>query len=123
MKLSTYLTISAVISILFGLMFLLIPEQSVSGFGMSITPGVIAFARAMGSMLLGLGVINWLARKESMSPSLRGILWGNLIIQGIQAILNLFDISSGVVGSSAWGGEVIHIVLAAGFAYYLFKKA
>ncbi len=122
MKRSTFLAISAILALLFGLGFLLFPQASVTAFGMEATPGVLSFARALGSILVGLGILNWMARNDRMSASLRAILWGNFIIQAILSVLNIFDITSGVVNASAWFGEVVHVLLAIGFLYYLYAR-
>ncbi len=120
MKRGTFLTISAIVALLFGLGFLIFPQRSVAEFGMEATPAVLSFARAVGSLLVGLGILNWMVRNERMSVSLRAILWANLIIQGIDAVLNILDITSGVVNASAWVGEAVHVLLALGFLYYLY---
>jgi hypothetical protein len=123
MKLSLYLSITAAIAILFGLVFLLLPDQGVAGLGMSANPGVLALTRSMGCLLLGLGIINWSARNEKNSSLLKGVLLANLIVQIIETLLSLQDIYSGVVSSIDWGGEILHIILALGFLYYLTKSS
>jgi hypothetical protein len=124
MKRSTFLAISAVLAFLFGVGFLFFPQQNVSAFGIDATPAVVSFARAVGSMLLALGVLNWMVRREPMSGALRAILWANLIIQAIDAVLNVMDITGGVVSpAGGWFGEAVHVLLAASFAYYLFSPA
>lgn len=123
MKRSTFLAISAILALLFGLGFLFLPGQSVTGFGIEATPAVISFARAVGATLVGLAILNWMARNDRMSVSLRAILWANFVIQGLSAILNILDITSGVVNpAGGWFGEAIHVLLAIGFLYYLYAR-
>lgn len=123
MKLRTFLSITAVVAVIFGGMFLFLPNQSLEGFGMVVTDGAISLARAVGILLIGLGLINWMARGEKFtSPALQGILWANLLIQVVSIILDYIDITSGVVNAGGWAGEAVHVVFAAGFAYFLFKQ-
>jgi hypothetical protein len=56
------LTIIAVVAVLYGLAFLLIPDSINALYGVPSEPHVALYTRFFGSALLGLGVIDWFAK-------------------------------------------------------------
>jgi len=57
-----FLSIAAVFAWLFGAMLLLAPGPFYAPAGVAMTPMVATIAQAHGATLVGLGVINWMAR-------------------------------------------------------------
>ncbi len=125
MKLKTFLGISAVVLGLFGLSMVLNTANMAKGFGLELNDLGRVLFRDLGTTLLGIASINWLARSIQDKSALKVILMGNLVVQGLGVIVNIADIAQGYIGSSAWGGVILHAVLAAGFAYnyYMPEKA
>jgi hypothetical protein len=117
MKVRTFLTASAVILGLFGLAMILMPEKMADNFGFEISNLGRVLFRDLGATLLGVAAINWLARDVTDTAGLRAVILGNLVLQVLETIVNVADISQGYMGSSAWGGVALHAILAAGFAY------
>lgn len=118
MKLKTYLTITSVVLGLFGLSMMLNSANMAKGFGLPLDDLGRVLFRDLGATLIGVAVINWIARTVKDPAALRAILGGNLVAQILGVIVNVADISQGYLGSSGWSGVVLHAVLAAGFAYY-----
>ena len=58
---------SAVVSIIYGLLVVLAPQQAVSLYHVELNPPGILVAHLFGSSLLGLGLLNWFARQFQMS--------------------------------------------------------
>ena len=56
------LTITAVVAILYGLAFVLIPDSINAIYGVPSAPHTALYTRFFGSALLGFGVINWFAK-------------------------------------------------------------
>jgi hypothetical protein len=56
------LTITAVVAILYGLAFLLVPDTINALYGVPSAPHIALYTRFFGSALLGFGVINSFAR-------------------------------------------------------------
>lgn len=118
MKLKTYLGLSAVVLAAFGLAMVLMPQNMANGFGLELNNLGRVLFRDLGSTLLGVAAINWLARGVQDQAGLRAVLLGNLILQVIETIVNIADIMQGYISSSAWGGVILHVILAVGFAYF-----
>src|ERR1051326_3590854 len=104
------LVIGAVAAAVFGLLLVFAPAQMLAGFGLKGQDEAIILSRDVGSTLLGLAIINWLARGAS-GAALRGLLVGNLAIQVFEFLVNGYELLTGALPNSAAGGELIHIVL------------
>ena len=80
-------------------------------------------ARTVGILLVTVGILNFLVRDHADSPTLRAIFKANLFLQiGILPIDPLAWMN-GVYGTpgSFVPNTLIHVLLASGFAYYLFQ--
>jgi len=106
--------IGGVAAVLFGLVLFVSPESMLAGFGLS-TPAVAkVLARDVGATLIGLGVINWMARNAT-GEVLRALLVGNVVVQALELLINGYEIVVGDLPTQAAGGLVIHLVLGAVF--------
>ena len=105
------LQIGAVLAIVFGLGLALLPAHMLAGFGLATPNEALVVSRDVGVTLVGVGVINWLAR-DATGAALRGILIGNLVIQVLEFLVNGYELATGALPSQAAGGEIIHVVLA-----------
>src|SRR5947209_9576774 len=108
MRPSLALSIAAVLAILFGLSLALLPAQMLTGFGLRTPDEALVVSRDVGVTLIGLGIINWLARDATGAP-LRGLLWGNIFIQVAEFVVNGWEIVAGILPAAAAGGLVIHV--------------
>ena len=106
------LSIGAVVAVIFGLALTFIPQTLLSGFGIGIPtePLVYVYSRDLGVTLVGLGIINWLARNE-MGAAVRALLVGNAFIQAAEIVANGWEIAAGVLPMAAVGGVVLHLIL------------
>lgn len=111
MRPSLALSIGAVLAVLFGAALALLPVQMLAGFGLGTPIEAQIVSRDVGVTLIGLGIINWLARNAG-GDALRGLLWGNIFIQVAEFLVNGWEIAAGILPGAAAGGLVIHIVLA-----------
>ena len=108
------LQIGAVLAFLFGAALALAPTQMLSGFGLGAPTEAQILSRDVGVTLIGLGIINWLAR-DATGSALRGLLWGNIFIQVAETVVNGWEVAAGILPSSAAGGLIVHIALAVVF--------
>lgn len=122
MSRSLFLTIAAVLGVLFGLAFLLVPAQAMSMYGITLDTAGLFVARYMGSGYFGLGLIYWFARSADESTALRALLLGGFIFALAALGVALYDVFAGVGNSMVWSTVVIDLFLAAGNGYFYFKK-
>ena len=91
-----YLTIAAIVAILFGLGFLLIPANVIPLYGVPLSPHVITNARFFGSALLAWGVITWFARDFQEWAAVRGVLIGSVVGDIVGGLVNIWGTMRGL---------------------------
>jgi hypothetical protein len=115
------LIIGAAMALLFGLLLTLMPDQMLAGFGLDAPTAARVLSRDVGVTLVGLGLLNWLARNATGS-TLRALLIANLFVQIAELVVNGAELAVGDLPAPAAGGLVIHIVLGALFAWALLRS-
>ncbi|TME64799.1 MAG: hypothetical protein E6I54_04880 [Chloroflexi bacterium] len=108
------LMIGGIAAVLFGLALFVSPESMLAGFGVATPVAAKVLARDVGATLIGLGVINWMARNAS-GEVLRALLVGNVVVQALELLINGYEVVVGDLPTQAAGGLVIHLVLGAVF--------
>ena len=114
-----FIAISGVLAICFGLALLLVPAQLYQPTGIAFTPMLGTIAQAHGATLVGLGVLNWLARHADRTGII-AVLLGNLVVQALSLLVVLRSMQLGA-GAAGAPGVVIHVVLGALFAFFLIR--
>jgi len=108
------LMIGGVAAVVFGLALFVTPESMLAGFGVTTPVSARVLARDVGATLIGLGVINWMARYAT-GEVLRALLVGNVVVQALELLINGYEIVVGDLPTQAAGGLLIHLVLGAVF--------
>lgn len=112
------LSIGGVVAIIAGLGFALAPAQLLGGFGFAAGSETQVVTRDIGVTLIGLGILNWLAR-DAVGPAVRAILIGNIFIQAAELLVNAWEIAAGLIPGQAAGGVVLHLILGIVFVLAL----
>jgi len=101
MRPSLALSIGAAFNILFGLPLVFATAHVLSAFGWAATPNeALVPARDTCVLLIGVGIIDWLAWNAVGAP-LRGLLWGNIFIRVAGMVVNLWEISAGIISGAS----------------------
>ena len=103
-------------ALLFGLALFVTPESMLAGFGVVAPASTKVLARDVGATLIGLGVINWLARNAT-GEAVRALLVGNVVVQALEFVINTYEIVAGDLPGQAAPGLLIHLVLGAIFIF------
>jgi hypothetical protein len=107
----------------YGLGFILIPNQFLSLYGVELNEPGIFVARYFGSALLGVAVTWFTARKaKSIEAMTKGGLLGGLVLGATGLIVALWDALAGPANSFIWINPVLYAFIAIGFGYFYFKK-
>jgi uncharacterized protein YjeT (DUF2065 family) len=89
------LSIGAVVALLTGIPFVLAPAQALELAGITTPPDfALVPARDTGTVLIGVGIIDWLAR-DAVGAPLRGLLWGNIFIRVGAVVVNGWEFATG----------------------------
>jgi hypothetical protein len=115
----TFISIAAVLAWLVGAMLLIAPIGFYAPTGIAMTPMIATIAQAHGATLVGLGVVNWMARNADRR-GLIAVLTGNLVVQVLSLFVVLRTMQLGA-GFAVAPAVVIHVVLGSLFAFFLIR--
>ena len=122
MKRSLFFIITAIIGVLFGALLFLAPAKGADGFGVEASPIVVALFRALGAMILGMGIMNFLVRNHPASPTLKAVLLTNIFSHGLTMIADISGVIAGTLQFSKIAvGQGTHIFIGIGSLIYLLK--
>jgi hypothetical protein len=122
MKLSTWLTIAAVVAVVFGLAFVLVTGPLLSFYGITLDKAGTLVAQLFGASLLGFAVLNWFARGVTDREARQAILLANLASDTVGFVMALIGQLAGVANALGWSTVALYLLLALGFAYFQFMK-
>lgn len=122
MNVRTFLAISAVIYLVLGLFTVVLPQTMGSLYDVQFDRYASYMAQMYGALLVGLGVLNWLARGITDRPALDIILLGNLAGAAVASLVTILDQLNESGGGNAlgWVTVALCLLLTAGFAYFRF---
>src|SRR5215510_7442844 len=100
-------------------MLLTMPVKFYQPTGMVLTPMLATIAEAHGATLVGLGVIDWIARGAT-GRGLVAVLAGNLVVQLLSLGVAIHTMMLGA-GVGVAPALVIHVVLGTLFLLFLLK--
>jgi len=118
----TFLTFASLVPMLVGALALFAPAVLIVVVKGAETNGAAeVMARTVGVLLLSIGLVTFLVRGDSDSPTLRAVMIGNLVIQLALMPIDPLAYANGVfVGLGSFvPNTLLHLGLAAAFAYYL----
>ena len=120
MKLSTLFVISAIIALLFGLGFMLIPAPLLSFYAVELNTNGIFLARLLGTALFGYGLIAWLVRNSSYS-AVRSIVLTFAVTDLIGFVIAIYYQLQGIANALGWTTVFIYLLLGLGFSYFYLR--
>lgn len=121
MKLKTLLTINAIVALVFGLIHLFAPERFWIFYGINLGQNGLFMARSVGAEVLGFAILTWFARSVETPKALRAIALACFTKWTLLLLVNLAAQLGGLVNSYGWSNEVLFLLFAGGYAYFLLK--
>ncbi len=122
MKLKVLFIITAIVAVVFGVAFAIIPAQVYSLYDIESSAGLNYMGQLFGAALIGYGLIAWLARKAADSDSRRAIILAFFISNGVGFVIALIGQLNEILGSLGWLTVAIYFLLSLGFGYFQFFK-
>ena len=116
MKLKTMFTISAVVSIVMGVVFFF--AEAVLGVAASdLAPSDLEYylVRAISTLLIGMGVAAWMIRDSGPSLARDSVVVGLVVANLLAIVTNLIALITGPDTGMSWAGLVANTFLALGF--------
>ena len=123
MKLSIWMTLTAVLAGIFGLAFVFVPAQLLAYYGITAGAPLELIGGFFGSALIGFAVMAWWARSAADSEARKALVLGFLVANFVGFIVALMGQLRGVQNALGWSTVAIFLILALGFAYFQFQKS
>jgi hypothetical protein len=114
-----YLTIAAVIAILYALAFLIIPIQSSLFFSGFAEARAVLYLRFCGAAILAWGLIVWFARDFQHWYAVRSVLIGSIVGLVVNILITVWTTLAGWLNANSWGSAVVLVLLLIGAIYQL----
>ena len=116
MSLKAVLTVSAIYQAIIGVGMMLVPRQfGIGAVPADASPALMHFLRIFGGPLLGIAVLNWMARNEEPSTARNAVVLANLVGFGCVALVDVMGVFTGGARPIAKLFLVIHVLLAVAF--------
>jgi len=117
-----YLTVAAIVAILYALAFLLFPVHASLFFSSFAEPRAVWYLRFCGAAILAWGLIVWFARDFQGWHAVRSVLIASVVGLVVNIILNVWATVTGWLNGNAWGSTVVLLLLLVGAAYQLIVR-
>lgn len=122
MKLNVLFIITAIITLVFGILFVFLPSWIYSQYGIDSTVILNYMGQLFGAALIAIGLISWLSRNAADSDARKAVIFSFFIADGIGFIVALIGQLNNVVNDLGWSTVIIYFLLSLGFAYFQFSK-
>jgi hypothetical protein len=123
MNFKNLMVISAVLALVFGMGFLILPGPLASLYGLALSPSGVFIARLLGVELAGYGLLAWFIRNIVDAQIQRPILLAFFITDGIGFIVALLTQLAGLINTLGWMIVAVYLFLALCFGYLRFLKS
>jgi hypothetical protein len=116
MKLNGVLTVSAIYLAVLGVGFMLAPRQiGIDVVPADASPALIAYLRIFGGPILGIAVLNWMARNAEPSAARNAIVVGNIIGFGCVTLMDVWGVFFDDARPASKLFLVIHLLMTVAF--------
>jgi hypothetical protein len=119
MSAKTFLTISSIFAIIYGLSFLLAPGPSIATYGTEPEPHIVLVVRFLGVPILAFGVVQWFSREFRDWEAIRAVLIAIAVENTLNLLVNLWGTAQGLFNAMAWSTTIVSIIFLAGALYCL----
>lgn len=108
--------VQAIIWLIVGGAFLVVPRQWVAPFDVQLGPEGAFVARLLGASFLSLAVLDFFGRDRSDQVAQRPIVYANIVANGLTGALHVADLlRGGLLNARAWGLVALTAALTAGW--------
>jgi hypothetical protein len=114
--------INAVVALLYGIGFLLVPEQILSLYEVFLSPIGNGILQLYGAAFISIGIVLWFLQDLEASNSRRGVLLGFFIGYGASFLVTVYFQVNNLVNVLGWSNVGIMLVFTITYGYFLVKN-
>jgi hypothetical protein len=119
LKSSTYLSVFAWLSFVFGAAFLLLTSTMLPMYGLPVDPAHLVQGRYFGATLAGGGLLPWLLRNSQEVTTQRSALLACAIAAALGLIVSVWGLVDKVLGPLGWSSVLLYGLLMLVAAYLM----
>ena len=123
MKIQTLFLFTAIIGLVFGLGYLLMPGMMFSFFGITDDVNNMLIGRFFGAGIFCQFILAWYSRNLEKSSARNVIVLFFFLNFSFGTVLTLIGVFSGLLSAAGWIGAGMFIILAVAFGYNRFVKS
>jgi hypothetical protein len=124
MRLKFWMIVKAIVVLVFGIGFVVIPEFVLDSFGMDLDEGGILMARLFGTAYIFKALLFWLSRNTPASErAIRVILISDVVSDAIAFVVTIIASVNGIWNALGWLAVGLYLVFGLVFAYFFFTKS
>jgi hypothetical protein len=118
-KLKRFLALAAIITLLNGLGYTLVPGALLPNYSLQPSPSAELGFRLFGAALLTFGLILWFLRESREWVAIRGLLIGASVGNIVGLVVTVWATLTGVMNGAGWLFVLTYGLLLLGYAYSL----
>src|SRR3981081_1991796 len=123
MTIRMFFTILAVLSFLFGVGFVVAPDQVLANYGIEHSPALALLGRLFRGALVTVGRILWLARDFRDEAAVRAVLVAAVIGNVVNLVVATMGTLAGTPNALGWSSLLIYLCGAVGSGYFLMAQS
>jgi len=122
-KLKRFLAIAAIVTVLNGISYALVPNSLLPMYGIEPSAGAVLGFRLLGAALLTFGLVLWFVRESHDWTALRGVLLGAAVGNVVGIVVSLWAIRTGIMNGTGWLFVLTYVIFLLGYVYFLWTGA
>jgi hypothetical protein len=122
MKRSTFMTVSAAVSLLYGLAGLVASSQLAASYGITLDSQGEVIVKFLAASYLGYAVTNWLARNTADPVARSAIVLGNFTGWVVSVPVAFYSVYVFGAQPFTWATLAFQLLFSAGWGYYAFAR-
>lgn len=122
MKVKHFLIITAIVALVFGILFLIAPVWTMELFDISLEDGGILMTQLVAAAFLGFATLNWMGRNYAVADDVRPIIVANFIGNGVGFVVCLIQKFNDVGNVWSWVPIALYLLFALAFGYSLLDR-
>jgi hypothetical protein len=119
---NTLFLIYLIVEAIFGIGFLFVPGLVMDPMGVTLDETSTTLARMFGSLLIGVPVLMYFARKSSSAEFRKGVIYFAFTYLLASTVVLFMTQIKGLMNAMGWGIVVLHLVFMLWFGYYLINQ-
>lgn len=119
MKFSLWMTLKAIVCVVFGILYIVLTQFALDIFGISAPQGGILMSRFFGTAFLILGLLLWLCRNTGDEGTRRAFLVSITVGDVIGLVVAVMAVLGGLTSAMGWLIVALWLIFAVAFGMML----